>query len=395
MQIDTQVQTLVGILIVVTALVLQAQLKPYDAKTLDHLETAGLGVSAFTLCVALRCRALCAACRRRHLRVRDLLLLHCCTCRYGGLFLFHAGIPTAAKIVITITIAVANVGFLVRCHTATCLTPACVLRCVLRRGWVVLTGCLAILSQLYGVILIFKQIKQRAAVLCGKLGRSRACGCCARRCCPRITRGSPGDSNVHLFTRHSSSQVVPDAVLAPNGAVIVDPVTGPESSSGRGAGAKPVPVRGNESPTRSVCRRLVRATRLCCAVARPLPTGYCADPHVVRVVVLCWFSPWRTAVIGRSKDMLGSADDLAMQVGRTCEAVVAVVRCVMGVTDALLRALRGVYAACGSRRQSKSRGWRWVWQATAARHRDCVRAPAGGFREQRRYRGSVEHQRFG
>ena len=51
MQFNVHVQALVGILVVNVALLAQIRWQPFEADTLDALETTGLAVSTFTLCV--------------------------------------------------------------------------------------------------------------------------------------------------------------------------------------------------------------------------------------------------------------------------------------------------------------------------------------------------------
>ena len=50
-QFNVHVQALVGILVVNVALLAQIRWQPFEADTLDALETTGLAVSTFTLCV--------------------------------------------------------------------------------------------------------------------------------------------------------------------------------------------------------------------------------------------------------------------------------------------------------------------------------------------------------
>ena len=70
-----QVQTLLGILIIVAALVAQTHLSPYEARTLDHLESLGLGTSAITLYAVSLPAAVCASADPR-----ACLCMYVCLC---------------------------------------------------------------------------------------------------------------------------------------------------------------------------------------------------------------------------------------------------------------------------------------------------------------------------
>ena len=217
-----QVQTLLGILIIVAALVAQTHLSPYEARTLDHLESLGLGTSAITLYAVSLPAAVCASadppacvcvyvcvcvcvcvCMCVYVCV-SVCVAACVTTRYGGLFLSHDKITSTQKVVISFFIAACNVSYMVGHPCFACHVVVAWLTTIAPR----------LRHQVYGAYLIFNQVRTRVQrairAMQAKCARRRGCQCCVRTCCPNAG-ADLGDTHPVFLRQDTVSRIVPSS----------------------------------------------------------------------------------------------------------------------------------------------------------------------------------------